>query len=529
MATPFNPEKINELQSELIALRDEIRTFEASKSSELLSVPSEKQSDMRNLIHFMAFRQHDVSEIRQKLRLLGLNPFGEIETDVLGQLTTIIRALRQMFPELPEPELAEQQSKSVDSSSGIELTDFSGIKMRTLPFDSAHNYQILLNLLKEGTNIGRIPTWANDPDKMLKMIHNLQRAAAELKINCQVMIDLEDTTIRIGEFEHFSPAIKIEPERNEKGQVIRKAVVFFVLPDYKQSHLPFEIPIECAGYKQLKSNDVVYLRDSAERSRKMIISEVGKGFIKAETDKTVYLDKGIRIMFIRKSEIIDHATIGKIPSKEVHVTVQKGDAISLLPPGMPGQSPVFNSKGELLHPARISCSSLQVFKAAKAGQRIFFGKKKMEGLIREVSSTHIQVLITRANPSGNCLFSGKRIYFPDSLNFREELAEADFKNIELAVKQGSIICISAESDLKLLQDYYSAHSLLPKGLVLKTGSVGCLEMLPQQLIEGLKINLAGVWIRQKEITLGQSPVQVDEAVAEITRWCRAARIAVIRT
>ncbi len=528
MATSFNPEIAKQLHQELIKLRDDIVTFEASKASELVFVFPEKLNDIRNLIHYIAFRQHDVSEIRQKFRLLGLNSFEQIETDVLGQLNTIIRALGQLFPELSKTDFDETASNLTDSGSLTDFSELSVAQMRTLPHDSAVNYQISLNLLKEGMRLVRIRARENDPDKMLKMIHNLHRAAEEQKIKCPAVIDLEDSLVRIGEFEHFSPALKIDPERNEKGQVIQKAVVYFVLHDSKQSHQALEVPIECPGYRQLKSNDVIYLRDSAERSRRMIISEVGKGFIKAETDKTVYLDKGIRIMFLRKGEIIDHATIGKISSKEIQVTVHKGDTISILPPGMLGQQPVLNSKGELLHPARISCTSTELFSVVKAGQRIFFGKKKVKGIITNVSHGQLQVEITRANPSGNSLFRGKRIYLPDSLNWRKGLTENDFQNIKLAVDHGGMVCVSAENDLKQLQDYLNSNSFLLKGLVLKIPNISGLEILSQQLLEGLKMNLSGVWIRQKEIAVGKSLVQTEEAVAEITRWCKAARIRVIR-
>ncbi len=99
MATSFNPEIARQLHSELMKLRDGIVTFEASKASELVLVSPEKLNDIRNLVHYIAFRQHDLSEIRQKLRLLGLNSLEQIDTDVLGQLNTVIRALGQLFPE----------------------------------------------------------------------------------------------------------------------------------------------------------------------------------------------------------------------------------------------------------------------------------------------------------------------------------------------------------------------------------------------------------------------------------------------
>jgi pyruvate kinase len=528
MTTPFNPKNIRQLHSELVRLRDEIIRYEESMASELLSVPRDREADARNLIRFIGFNQLDTSELKHKLRIFGLNSFEQIETDVLEQLDAVIQALDQMLTVLSEKDDSGVKSSLPEFELPQKLSDVSEIKMRTLPVDSAVNYQVTLNLLEEGMDLALIRTRENAPDMMLRMIHNLRRATADLKMKCPIMVDLEDSQIRIGEFEHYSPAIKIEPERNEKGQAIRKAVVFFVLPEYKSTHQAFEIPIECAGYRQMKSNDVVYLRDSAERSRKMIISEVGKGFIKAETDKTIYLDKGIRVMFIRKGEIIDHATIGKIPSREIQITVHKGDTISILPPGMQGQPTILNSKGEFIHPARISCTSRKIFTAAKAGQRVFFGKKQVEGLIKEVSSSQIHVLITRAKPYGNSLYRGKRIYFPDCVNRQTELTETDLQNIEVVGQKADLVCFSVGNDLKSLQPNFTANSGIPKAFVLKIGNVCSLKILPQQLIEGIKMNLAGVWIRQGEISVGQSAGQTDEVIGEIIRWCRAARIMIIR-
>lgn len=519
MATQLKSEIVSQSYSELLSLRNKIVDFEQEMSGELSLVAAENLDNARNLVHYIGFKQYDITSLQSKLLALGLNPLEHPESNVLARIDAVLGALAQILE--PSSEFNPEEL-SLEKLPGSNTKTF----MATLPQEAAHNYQVGLRLLEAGMNLFRISSADGDQNQWSKMIHNLRRASADNRRKCLVMFDL-DSTIRIGEFQQHYPVLKLEPERNEKGQVVRNALVRFVMPGYQsKSELP-EIPIEKVNYHLLKNNDVIYLRDSAERSRRLQVTEVKKDYIEAESDKTIYFDSGIRIMFLRKSEIIDHANIGELPSVELIPTLFNGDELIITFPGTLGQPATRNDKGEILQPARIPCTHQQLFNNAKPGERVFFNKGKLEGIILKVKENEIQVKITLSGERGTKLHQGDSMAFPDSNLHLSILTETALQHLEFATQHADIIELSASctsDDLKSINQLLNEKSAQKIGLVLKVDSASNLKNLPQLMLTSMQRNLMGLEICLGKLAIGQSIDRVEEIQKQLASWCITARI-----
>lgn len=523
MTTPSTHEMMRQSYLELISVRNKIMDFEQEMVDELSFVAAKNLVHARNLVHYTGLKRQDITPLQTKLLTLGLNPLDHTESNVLGTIDAVLASLAPIAE--PSPSL---------NPSGVTFeahsTTNTAIVMATIPPEAAHNYQVSLHLLEAGMNIARIRSSRDDQHTWEKMIHNLRRASVDSKKKCMIMLDL-DSTVRIGEFRHHNPAIKIEPERNEKGQVVRNAVVRFVLPGHQPKPGIPEIPIEKVNYHLLKNNDSIYLRDSAERSRRMQITDVKKDYIEAETDKTIYLDSGIRIMFLRKSEIIDHANIGKLPSVEMQLTVFNGDDLIITPPGNPGRPAIRNDKGQILQPADISCTCPELFTSVNPGERIFFRNGKLEGMIQKVKESEIQVKITQSRKIGRQLCQGQSLFFPDSNLHLPVLNPAVWQNLEFAAQHADLIGLSSSytpGDLKVIHELMNEKSAKKMSVILKVETLSDFKNLPQLMLVGMQKELLGVLVHPQKLAIGLQTERLVEILVQLSDWCKAARIPVLQ-
>ena len=68
--------------------------IEESLQDETAQVAPGYQPSARNLVHYLALRQHDVRELQRELSRLGLSSLGWLEGHTLAALDAVIVALR---------------------------------------------------------------------------------------------------------------------------------------------------------------------------------------------------------------------------------------------------------------------------------------------------------------------------------------------------------------------------------------------------------------------------------------------------
>lgn len=100
---------ISSLIEEVTALRDAVLNAETQHTALLAEVRDRHLVSARNLIHYVELRSHDVRDLQDRLRDVGISSLGRMEAGVLGHLEIVLRALQAQLGPLPPPQPAADQ------------------------------------------------------------------------------------------------------------------------------------------------------------------------------------------------------------------------------------------------------------------------------------------------------------------------------------------------------------------------------------------------------------------------------------
>ena len=78
---------LDQIYEQVLALHNEIADFEKSMQAVLDHLHSKHQPSARNLLHYVAFRRHDIRDLQGQLSALGLSSLGRSEACILNDLT----------------------------------------------------------------------------------------------------------------------------------------------------------------------------------------------------------------------------------------------------------------------------------------------------------------------------------------------------------------------------------------------------------------------------------------------------------
>ena len=81
------------LLDRLDSLVADIVELEQTCSAELSAVPTDQRESLRNLVHYLALRRHDLRDTQHALSGLGLSSLGRAESHVLGNVDAVRCAL----------------------------------------------------------------------------------------------------------------------------------------------------------------------------------------------------------------------------------------------------------------------------------------------------------------------------------------------------------------------------------------------------------------------------------------------------
>src|SRR5581483_30645 len=76
---------------ELLRLEQRIAALESKMSAEIEMVPVERRESARNLVHYVALRQHDLRDLQAQLAQLGLSSLGRSEGCVQASVLQVAR------------------------------------------------------------------------------------------------------------------------------------------------------------------------------------------------------------------------------------------------------------------------------------------------------------------------------------------------------------------------------------------------------------------------------------------------------
>ena len=306
--------KTEALIAELKEIYQEILDLEPLAANLSSTVHPDYRPSARNLIRYLALRNHDLRKLHDPLSDLGLSSLRSAEGYVLTNLHRVLQLLHllvgQPWPERKTPSiLGFEHSKSLIRQHSNLLfgrpPDFNTHEiMVTMPDAAAQDVDLLVKMAENGMTIARINLSHGDEPLWLGMVENIREASRISGKDLKIYMDLAGPKIRIK-----YPAPEGKSEKKVKALPIReggflqleKNPIAFTRfrealksPD-KRTPVPVQLSIP-EIIDSLKVGDQVYFDDGVVRGE-ITYSDTQKAVVKVlKTFKSkLKADKGMNL------------------------------------------------------------------------------------------------------------------------------------------------------------------------------------------------------------------------------------------
>ncbi len=547
-ASESGPQLMKALAESVGRLRAHMCLLEVQSSPTLDGVLPRYVASARNLIHYLALRQHDIRLLQAQLAELGLSSLGRTEAHVLASVEAVLARLQQLGADVAGPPSPSGAPVSFEEGERL-LTEHTaellgpqpgGRDVRimvTLPSEAATDYPMVHDLVTRGVDIMRINCAHDDPEAWAAMVHNVRQAQAELRRNCRIVMDLAGPKLRTGPMEPGDRIAVWRPRRDTQGRVTEPARVWLTAagaPTPSPSGGAVA-PLPDRWLPKLRLGDRISLVDLRGKKRRMAVVKPGIGGYWGELDQTAYVGpftvlRAGRRLRSRLGDRDDTTPLGEVPARAQVLELNQGDTLVLTAAPIPGRPPVFGPHGEVEHPAHISCTLPEVFADVRVGDRVFFDDGKIGGAIVAANAGEVTVEVTQTGPKGAKLRADKGINLPDSALHISGLSEKDREDLAFIVDHVDIVELSFAEDMDTLtelMDYLAAHAGGRVGIVLKIETRRGFDRLPNLLLASMRQFPTGVMIARGDLAVECGWERMAEIQEEILWICEAAHVPAI--
>jgi pyruvate kinase len=528
-----------ELARALETLRKSMLGFEHEHKELLTTTSPVYRASARNLLHYLAMRRQDVRALQAKLAIMGLSSLGRAESHTLSAVESVLQIVYQLSGVADNSPTAvpcnyTTGGKLLDEHAtallGPEPQTRTVRMMVTMPSEAASDYTVVRSLIDAGMDCMRINCAHDGPSSWLKMIEHLRHACRTAGRKCMVLMDLAGPKLRTGAVTPGPAVQKLRPKRDVFGHVTAPAVVWLTA-----SSSPAQPPsmaadgalqVEADWLDTIKLNDKIKFCDTRGRRRVLRVVDRDRGGIWAELRRTAYVTNGSKLRRVpANAEAIVETQVSGIAPTEGVIRVSAGDVLILTRDSSPGRGPSFDSAGQMLSPARVSCTLPQVFAQAQAGERVCFDDGKIAGVAESVSPDEIRVRVKQTPPGGGALRADKGINLPDSKLDLPALTEKDKENLEFIVSHADLVGLSfvnRESDVSELVHELTMQGGKHLGIVLKIETQRAFAQLPALLMTAMRHERIGVMIARGDLAVECGYERLAEVQEEILWICEAA-------
>jgi pyruvate kinase len=532
---------------ELSTIHADMLRLEQRHHTRLAETHESFRESARNLLHYLALRQHDLRGLQEKLARLGLSSLGRTESHALAGLEAVLKIVETIAGDGSEhpshaPALGFEVGKALLQSHTTELLGPRPAKrgvriMVTMPSDAACDDRLVRDLLAQGMDVMRINCAHDDRDAWAAMIANLGRAMQELGRKCQVLMDIAGPKLRTGAIDAHAQVVKWRPQRDLYGRVRAPAHVWLTPAEQPQSPpasgsgsllLPDELLARC------RSGDRLRFVDLRGKSRALVLGkEVGRSRW-ASSKTTAYLAAGaaLRITHSPKTgnQQVTVAEVGAPEPAERFILLAAGDTLVLTRAQTPGRPAARAAGDKLRRAATIPCTEPAIFADVRPDERIWFDDGKVGGVISQVTPDEIHVRITSASTGGDKLRADKGINLPDSDLHLPPLTAKDVEDLAFVVQHADMMGFSfvkRPEDILLLEKHLERLAASDRGIVLKIETRSAFERLPNLLLAAMRNRRIGVMIARGDLAVEIGWERLAEAQEEILWICEAAHVPVI--
>ncbi len=526
-------EKIEELLEEIDGLIEHAGAAEKALKPTLKTINDDYHKSARNLAHYLAIRQHDLTRLQKQLGYLGMSRLARAESHIMASLQLIRFMLNKVLEKKDlklKPGLSIKNADKLLNEHTKKLLGYrsKGRRVRimvTQPTQAAYDYNMVYQMIENGMNCARINCAHDGPEVWQLMIKNIKQAATELGRKVKITMDLAGPKIRTGEIKPGARVRKFSPERDEMGNVTQPAILFFTKKLTQESD-PNSLPIAPESWESLKVGDQLKFTDTRGSSRRLKVMAFNEEDILLHCYDSSYIGTGT--LLYPEEESLSPIEVGAIPPVERSIQLRVNDYITVHRANIPGEPAVFDEDGNLIQEAHISCQLPEVFEAVKPGEPILFDDGKIASVIEEVFDDSFRVRITRAKLTGARLKAEKGINFPDTDLHISGLTAKDREDLNFVVKHADAVNFSfvntPEDVWELLDLLRQLNALDQLNIILKIETKRAFDNLPRILLAAMQTKYIGVMIARGDLAVETGWDNIGWVQKEILAICNAAHI-----
>jgi pyruvate kinase len=539
---PYGAGRIDALVREVEALRASALSFEREHASALESLPEDRQASARNLLHYLAVRQHDLRELQDELAELGLSSLGRLESHALASIDAVLAALRRLGGGRREPP-ADARSRA-DFAAGARVLaarteallgpvpkDRRVRVMVTMPTEAAERPALVRDLVAAGMDVMRINCAHDDAGAWRRMVANVRAAELALGRPCRVLCDLAGPKLRTGAIEPGPGVLHWWPLRDDAGRILAPARVRLVAEEAAASEAGEPVvPVERALLRQLRAGDELRFTDVRGRHRALAVTGVAGDEALAEAGRNTYVGSHAPLVLQRGGAAVAVGHVGALRPVEQVLRLDVGDTLLVTPEGELGRPAERDEAGRVVRPASIGCTLPEVFRDVRPGQRILFDDGKIGGVVHEVSERLLRVEITRARGGKAKLRGDRGINLPDTGFHLPALTPKDRADLAFVIEHADVVGLSflrSADDVEELLAELARRGGERLGIVLKIETRCAFEQLPRLLLSALRSRMPGVMVARGDLGVELGFSRLAEVQEEILWLCEAAHVPVI--
>ncbi len=528
--------KIEKLIAKIELIVAAIKSNEEEAKHILSNIHPIYQESARNLIHYTTFRQFDLRSVQKKLQNLGFTRLANAEGHVLFSLAKTRFNLYSLLNDMPletmKPGLTIKTKKKLVASHTKELFGKrKGRRVRimvTQPTEAAYNYQMVLDMVKNGMNCARVNCAHDGPEIWKKIILHVKQASIELEKDVKIAMDLAGPKIRTGNITPGPKVKKFSPKRDVLGNVVKPALLILVSSMEKDSPSN-SLPLPMEWLQKLSMGGKLTLRDTRNKRRKLEVVHIAQDEVHVHCYKTVYISTGTVIQ--HEDEGLEEAVVGELPTIEQSILLKTNDVLIVTKENTLGNPAIFDEEGNLIKRASISCQVPAIFESIKEGDTILFDDGKIEGRIESIFPDHLEVRITRASLKGLKLKAEKGINFPKTALGISGLTAKDKIDLEFVAKHADIVNFSFVNSGKdveeLLTELEKWDAVNKLSVILKIETRFAFDNLVEILLAAMKVKYIGVMIARGDLAVETGWDSIGKAQEGILNLCGAAHIPVV--
>ena len=536
----FTKTKIDEMISQLDTIIDSAKKMEEQYAGDLSKVHLKNKKSALNLLHYLALRHHDISDLQNNLGKLGVSRLGKAESHVIHSILLVKNILRSFnrYRKLPVSNLPvsiEEGAKFIRTNTTSLLGQkLKGSKVRimvTQPSEAADDKKLVYKMLAAGMNSARLNCAHDDTVAWEKMINNISKARKKTGRNCKICMDLGGPKLRTGMMKPGPKVIHLQPKRDDLGRVVSAAKAWLGPADSIPKEEMIHIPVEKSWLKKVKNGDTIRFKDT--RGKKCFLkveTKLNNGRIISCTD-SAYIVTGTKLTIDKKRKKEQASTkIGELQPLEQNIILKPGDTLILHKDAKPGETTIYDADGNVEKNAHVSCTLAEVFKDVQPGESLLLDDGKIEGRIVNVSKKEIEVEVIQAKEEGTKLKADKGINLPESKLSISGLTEKDREDLKFVAKNADVVNLSFVNSCDDVHDLMTELKKLNAanlGIIYKIETQSGFNNLPGILLSAMQSYPLGVMIARGDLAIEGGWQNLAGMQEEIMRLCEAAHVPII--